>query len=177
MIVDGATHQGETIRLGEIDKAVLRQDDVNSMSKTSIMTLRIPIDVRRDLERLAAQLGYKPAQLGSRLVEEGLRRRHFPQIELRETAAGRVAYLKGKRLAAYWVVQRVRKGKSTEQIARDLDIPPAQVTAAIAYTEAFPDEVQLDIEEAEANRHWLEVQESAWSTGHPAQKHAVRRPT
>src|SRR5438105_12867564 len=136
------------------------------MNKTSIMTLRVPIGVRRTLERLAAQLGYKPAHLGARLVEEGLRRRHFPQIDLRETAAGRVAYLKGTRLAVYWVVQRVRKGMNAERVAHEFDLSPAQVNAALAYSQAFPAEMELDIEEAEANRHWLELQELAWQAGH-----------
>lgn len=140
------------------------------MNKTSIMTLRVPVGVRRALERLAAQLGYKPAHLGTRLVEEGLRRRHFPQIDLRDTAAGRVAYLKGTRLAVYWIVQRVRKGLSAEKVAREFDIPAAYITAALAYAEAFPAEIELDIEEAEANRRWLELQESAWHAGHPRQK-------
>jgi uncharacterized protein (DUF433 family) len=140
------------------------------MNKTSIMTLRVPVGVRRALERLAAQLGYKPAHLGARLVEEGLRRRNFPQIELRDTAAGRVAYLKGTRLAVYWIAEQIRKGASAEKVARDLDIAAAQVNAALAYAEAFPSEIELDAEEAGANRRWLELQESAWRTGHPGQK-------
>jgi uncharacterized protein (DUF433 family) len=144
------------------------------MNKTSIMTLRVPIGVRRALERLAAQLGYKPAHLGARLVEEGLRRRNFPQIDLRDTAAGRVAYLKGTRLAVYWIVQRVRKGINAESVGREFDISTAHVNAALAYSEAFPAEIGLDIEEAEANAHWLELQESAWHAGHPDLKGAAR---
>jgi len=137
------------------------------MNKTSVMTLRIPIALRRALERLATQLGYKPAHPGARLVEEGIRRRNFPQIELRDTAAGRVAYLKGTRLAVYWVVERVRKGLSAEKVAGELDISSSQVNAALAYSEAFRAEIEMDIEEAESNRHWLEVQESAWQAGLP----------
>ena len=138
------------------------------------MTLRVPVDVRRSLDRLAAQLGYKPAHLGARLVEEGLRRRHFPLIDLRDTAAGRVAYLKGTRLAVHWIVERVREGMRTETVAREFDISPAHVTAALAYAEAFPAEIELDNEEAKANRVWLETQESAWRTGHPGMKNAAK---
>src|SRR5205823_6377910 len=124
------------------------------MDKTSIMTLRVPLGVRRALERLAAQLGYKPAHLGVRLLEEGLRRRHFPQIDLRDTATGRVAYVKGTRLTVYWVLQRVRKGMTAERVAHEFDLSPAQVNAALAYSHAFPAEMELDVEEAEANRNW-----------------------
>ena len=106
-------------------------------------------------------------------MEEGLRRRNFPQIDLRDTAAGRVAYLKGTRLPVYWIVERVRKGAITETIARDSDVSPGQVSAALAYAEAFPSEIELDLEEAQSNRRWLELQESAWHAGHPNKKSPV----
>jgi uncharacterized protein (DUF433 family) len=144
------------------------------MSKTSIMTLRVPVGVRRSLERLAAQLGYKPAHLGARLVEEGLRRRHFPQIELRDTAAGRVAYLKGTRLAVYWLVERVRKGGTAQKVARDFEISAGQINAVLAYAAAFPAEIELDLEEAQSNREWLELHENAWHGGNPNQRRPIR---
>ena len=146
------------------------------MSKTSIMTLRLPTEVRRGVERLAAQLGYKPAHLSARLVEEGLRRRHFPQIDLRDTAAGRVAYLKGTRLAVYWLVERVREGMAAAKVAAEFEVSPAQINAALTYARAFPDEIQRDIEEAEENRRWLELQETALSERHDTDAVAMRAP-
>lgn len=71
---------------------------VGCMSKTSVMTLRLAPDVAKGVELLARRFGHKPSQMGARLVEEGLRRRNFPQIELRDTLAGRVAYLAGNPL-------------------------------------------------------------------------------
>ncbi len=141
------------------------------------MTLRLPLEVRRGVERLAARLGHKPAQLGARLIEEGLRRRDFPHIDLRDTGAGRVAYLAGTRLAVCWVVRRVRGGMRLEDFAREYDLPAARVTAALAYAEAFPGEIQRDLEEEEANRRWVEFQDQAWRSaqgttglGKPARK-------
>jgi len=136
------------------------------MSKSSVMTLRLPTEVRRAVERLAAQQGHKPAQIGARLVEEGIRRRHYPQIELRETAGGRVAYIKGTRLAVYWIAERVREGMNTERVAREFGISQAQVGAALAYSKAFAEEINTEIEEARANQTWLEAQEAAWRAGH-----------
>ena len=147
---------------------------VETMSKTSILTLRLPPNVRRGVERLASQLGYKPAQLGARLIEEGLRRRYFPNIELRDTAAGRVAYIKGTRLAVYWIVQRVREGMAPEKVSADFDLSAALVNAALAYAEAFRQEIDLDLEEAEANGRWLESEETAWRTSRPS-AHEERR--
>lgn len=136
------------------------------MSKTTVMTLRVAPEVRRGLERLAARSGHKPAQIGARLVEEGLRRREFPEIDLRETAAGRVAYLRGTRLAVHWLVQRVRSGMRIEEVAQGLDLSPAQINAALAYARAYAREIERDIEEAEANRKWLELQDSARHEAH-----------
>jgi uncharacterized protein (DUF433 family) len=144
------------------------------LNKTSIITLRIPVGVRRGLERLAAQLGYKPAHLGTRLVEEGLRRRHYPHIDLRDTAAGRVAYLKGTRLAVYWIAQRVEQGLSAQKVAREFDVAPEYVTSALAYAQAFPAEIQTDSEGAAANGRWIELQESAWRAGHPKGKRRTK---
>jgi uncharacterized protein (DUF433 family) len=79
-----------------------------------------------------------------------------------------VAYIKGTRLAVYWVVQRVRKGIGLEQLAEDLEVSVGQINAALAYAEAFREEIKLDLEEAESNRQWLELQEGAWRAGHPS---------
>lgn len=130
------------------------------MSETAVMTLRMPKGTKRGVERLAARFGHKPAQLGVRLIEEGLRRRDFPQIELRDTAAGRVAYLAGTRLAVYWVAGMVPAKMTPETFAREYDLTAERVRAALAYARAFPREMDSDRENAEANRKWIEVQEA-----------------
>lgn len=131
------------------------------MSKTVVMTLRLPVEVARKVERLAGRFGHKPAQLGARLVEEGLRRRDHPQIDLRDTAAGRVAYIGGSRFAVYWVVRAIHGGLTAEKFARQHELPVERVLAALAYAKAFPDEIDADQEQADANRKWLEDQESS----------------
>ena len=132
------------------------------MGKTIVMTLRLPVQVARGVERLAARFGHKPAQLGARLIEEGMRRRDFPQIDLRETAAGRVAYVGGTRFAVYWVVSTIRRGESAERFAKKYDLPLERVLAALGYAEAFPEEIEADLEQVNSNRKWLEQQEAAW---------------
>jgi uncharacterized protein (DUF433 family) len=134
-------------------------DDVG-VSETAVMTLRMPKGVKRGVERLAARFGHKPAQLGARLIEEGLRRRDFPHVELRETAAGRMAYVAGTRLAVHWVAERVARKISARSFAREHDLTTDHVRAALAYAQAFPDEIRSDREHAEANRKWIEVQDA-----------------
>jgi uncharacterized protein (DUF433 family) len=135
--------------------------DIWPMSKASVMTLRLSPEVARGVELLARRGGHRPAQVGARLVEEGLRRRDFPQIELRDTAAGRVGYLAGTRFAVYWVTRALRGGSTPEEFARKYALPVERVRGALAYAAAFPDEIEDDIARAEANRTWLESQQAA----------------
>ena len=135
------------------------------MSKTFVMTLRLPEEVGQGLVRLAARFGHKPAQIGARLVEEGLRHRDFPLIELRETAAGRIAHVKGTRFTVQWVAQAICEGLSAEQFAQDFNLSSAQVRAALAYAKAFPEEIAADAEHAAANQRWIEQQDAAWRAG------------
>jgi len=131
------------------------------MSETAVMTLRLPKGVKRSVERLAARFGHKPAQLGARLIEEGLRRRDFPHVDLRETAAGRVAYIGGTRFAVYWVAGIVPGKMSAEDFARQYELPVERVRAALAYAGAFADEIENDRAHAEANRKWIQRQDAA----------------
>ncbi len=133
------------------------------MSETAVMTLRLPKGVKRGVERLAARFGHKPEQLSARLIEEGLRRRDFPQIDFRETAAGRVAYLAGTRLAVYWLAGRVPAQVTVEAFATEHGLPPERVRAALAYAQAFPEEVASDQANAESNRQWVAVHDAAGS--------------
>ena len=128
------------------------------------MTLRLPKGVKRGVERLAARFGHKPAQLGARLIEEGLRRRDFPQIDLRETAAGRMAYIGGTRFAVYWVAGIVPGRMAVEAFAKEYDLPVERIRAALAYAHAFPDEIESDRAHAKTNRKWIEQQDAATRT-------------
>jgi len=135
--------------------------EIPAMSKTAVMTLRVPKDVKEGVERLAARFGHKPAQLGARLMEEGLRRRDFPQVDLRETAAGRVAYAGGTRLAVHWIAELVPKRLSVEAFAREYEVPVERVRAALSYARSFPDEMENDRAHAKANRQWIEAADAA----------------
>jgi len=135
------------------------------MSETAVMTLRLPKGVKRGVERLAARFGHKPAQLGARLIEEGLRRRDFPQIDLRETAAGRVAYVAGTRLAVHWIVGMVPRKMSVESFADQYGLAPERIRAALAYAKVFPEEIESDKAHAKTNRQWIEATDAA-ARGH-----------
>jgi uncharacterized protein (DUF433 family) len=130
------------------------------------MTLRLPEALGLDLERFAARQGHKPAQLGAWFMEEAIRRRKHPLIDLRETSAGRVAYANGTRFPVYWIATQIRGGQSADAFAKDFDLPVAQVRAALAYAEAYPEEMETDLDQVEDNLAWVKQQDAAWRTGH-----------
>lgn len=141
-----------------------------------MMTLRLPEALGVDVERFAARHGHKPAQLGAWLVDEGVRRRKHPLVDLRETSGGRMAYVYGTRFAVHWVVQQIRGGMSVEKVAQEFELPAAQVLAALAYTEAYPDEIAADMDRAQDNRNWIEEQDAAWRAGHKAKPQSAAKP-
>lgn len=148
---------------------------VCAMKETAVMTIRLPKEVKRSVERLAARFGHKPAQLGARFIEESLRRRQYPQVDLRETAGGRVAYIGGTRFAVYWVAGMVPDKLSVEDFAKEYELTAERVRAALAYARAFPEEIENDREQAMANRIWIEQQDAADLSRRPADGTAIAK--
>ena len=76
---------------------------------------------------MARRLGRAPSQTAAMLVDEGLRRDRFPLVEMRDTAAGRVAYIKGHRLPVWMMAERMWGGETPEQVAEDLGVPASMM--------------------------------------------------
>ena len=137
------------------------------------MTLRMPKGLKRGVERLAARFGHKAAQTGVRLIEEALRRRDFPHVDLRETAAGRVAYLGGTRFAVHWVSEMVPRKMTAEAFAREYELPVERVRMALAYAQTFADEIESDRAHAQANHQWIVAQAAAVRSHQSANGHGT----
>ena len=132
------------------------------MSRPYVITLRLPRDVGQGLQRQAIRTGHKPAYLGAMAVDEFVRRQTFPLIDFRETAAGRVAYVRGSRLAVYWLATGVRRLRGNiEKAALTWDLSPDKIRAALHYAETFPDEMKALQELADDNRNSLRRAEAS----------------
>src|ERR1041384_4825677 len=132
------------------------------MKNTYVMTLRLPKALGLDIERYSVRTGHKPAKLGAIAVDEFIRRRRFPLIDFRDTIGGRVAYVKGTRIAVYWLVDAIKMLRGSIQKASQLwDISPDKVRAALHYAEVYPDEMKAMQEQEDANRVLLEKAEAA----------------
>ena len=60
------------------------------------------------------------------------------------------------------------------EFVQEYDLPVERVRAALAYAEAFPEEIEADASHAEANHKWIEQQDAAWRGG--SQRNGKRPP-
>src|SRR6266496_1217719 len=106
------------------------------------MTVRLPKDLGLGVERYSARTGHKPAKLGALAVDEFMRRRSFPLIDFRETAAGRVAYVKGTRFAVYWLASAIKRlCGNIEKASLTWSLSLEKIRAALHYAESYPREI------------------------------------
>jgi len=119
------------------------------MSK--VVSIRLRDDQIARLQRAARQLGRRPSEAAALLLEESLREREFAFIEFRDSPVGRQAYLKGTRLAVWWVVAAVKNyAGGPAEMAKALRIPVTAVQAALAYAEAYREQIQAAIDDQPA---------------------------
>ncbi|MEK7676153.1 MAG: CopG family transcriptional regulator [Verrucomicrobiota bacterium] len=118
------------------------------MSASTVVSLRLPPEAATRLRQMARRMGRTASEVGAELVAESLRRAEFAFIDFRDSAAGRQAYIQGTRLAVWQVISLhgTYNGDVTKTAAH-LKWPEAKVHAAIAYTEAFPDEIEEALED------------------------------
>ena len=95
-------------------------------------------------------MGRTVSELAARMVIEGRRREDFAWIDFRQTPVGRLAYVQGTRQPVWWLARLARHFKADiGKLAKHLDLPAAQVKAALNYAAAFPDEIGAAIRDYE----------------------------
>ena len=121
------------------------------MATTTVVSVRLdPAEVEK-LKQLARRAGRTPSELGADLLSESIRRSDFAFIEFRDSASGRQACIQGTRLAVWQAVTVLRSyDGNVSKAAAHLRWPEAKVHAAVAYTKAFPAEIDEAIKENES---------------------------
>lgn len=119
---------------------------------STVVSTRLPDQTHERLQRFARRLGKTPSETSALLIEESLRQQDFPYIEFRQTPLGRHAHLKNSSLAV-WEVIRIAQGYGLDEqkTADHFQRPLAWVKSAILYAEAYPDEIQTAIADAQAS--------------------------
>lgn len=121
------------------------------MPPSTVVSLHLGPREAAKLKQLARRKGRTPSEVGADLLSESIRRSDFAFIEFRDSACGRQAYIQGTRLAVWQAVTVLRAHSSdVTKASAHLRWPEAKMHAAIAYTKAFPNEVEEAIRENEA---------------------------
>ena len=122
-----------------------------SPTRSTVISMRLPLASSTRLKRMANRHGWTPSDASARLVEEGLRRSEFAFIDFRDSPAGRQACLQGSSLAVWEIMLLVRSyNNDRNAVAKHLRWPQAKVQAAVNYAEAFPAEIDEALAENEA---------------------------
>ena len=121
------------------------------MAATTVVSVRLDPDEVERLKQLARRAGRTPSEIGADLLSESIRRSDFAFIEFRDSASGRQAYIQGTRLAVWQAITVLRTyDGNVAKAAAHLKWPEAKMHAAIAYTKAFPSEIEEAIKENES---------------------------
>jgi uncharacterized protein (DUF433 family) len=102
---------------------------------------RVPARYERLVTKQARAARTSKSDLVARYVIEKSLETEFPGISFRDSLSGREAYLTGHRIAVWEVVAVHEETKSAEKTARHFGWPRLLVKRALAYANAFPEEI------------------------------------
>ena len=136
------------------------------MNATATLSIRIPQQTRRWLERFAKRRG-SAGMAASRILEEARRREDFPAVEFRDTPLGRVAYVQGTRVQLAFVYGQMQRAPAldAEKLAKSFAWPLWKARGALAYIDEFAAECRQEWEDLESVE-WPELQRVLPHTEH-----------
>lgn len=121
------------------------------MATSAVFSFRLPSKRAEDLKRIARQMRRSAAEVAAHFVDEGLRQAEFDWVEFRDSALGRQAYIKGSRVAVWQVVKLLGSCRGRlRKTAQHLGWPEARVRAALDYAQAFREEIDQAIADAQS---------------------------
>jgi hypothetical protein len=126
------------------------------MSASATLSIRIPQQTRRWLERFAKRRG-SAGMAASRILEEARRREDFPAVEFRDTPLGRVAYVQGTRVQVAFVYGQVLADPalSAQNLVESLAWPFWKARSVLAYLKEF---------DTECRQEWEDLESAEWPT-------------
>ena len=119
------------------------------MATSTTLSIRVPTETRRWLERFSQSRGSAGAA-AARLVEEAKRREMFRAIEFRDTPFGRVAWVQGTRIQAAFAWLTARDyGFDAGKVARHFTWPLWKAESVLGYAQTYRDEIEKDAQALE----------------------------
>ena len=113
------------------------------MTKEATVSVRLTAREKSSLDADARLKGVPSSTAAAAYIAEGVRRSRFPAIEFRNGQPGRVAYLGGSRWPVWMIIELMREldGDVAEAV-KLIRKPAALVRMALAYADAYPQEIK-----------------------------------
>ena len=108
---------------------------------TAYVSGRVPLRYERLVVKQARAARTSKSNLVARYVMEKSLENEFLGISFRDSLSGREAYLSGHRVAVWEVAEVYAELKSVEKTADHFHWPSVLVKRALAYSKAFPEEI------------------------------------
>ena len=118
------------------------------MSATATLSIRVPLETRRWLERFAKRRG-SAGMAATRILEEARRREDFPAVDFRDTRLGRVAFVQGTRVQVGFVYGQMLGDSrvNAEKLAESFAWPRWKAAGVLAYLQEFAEECRQEWED------------------------------
>jgi hypothetical protein len=118
---------------------------------SKVMSIRFQDQQVTRLGRISRRLGKAPSETVALLVEEALRMAEHPQVDFRDSLAGRQAYVKGSGLAV-WEVAMIARGFDGDvgKVASYLHWSPERAQAALTYMRDYREEIDAELADNDA---------------------------
>lgn len=112
------------------------------MTKDATVSVRLTARDKFSLDADARMKGIPSGTAAAVYISEGVRRSRFPAIEFRDGQPGRVAYLVGTRWPVWLIVELLAELQDDLKAAvKQIRKPAALITMALAYADAYPQEI------------------------------------
>jgi hypothetical protein len=112
-------------------------------TKEATVSVRLTALEKSGLDADARMKGIPSGTAAAAYIAEGVRRSRFPAVDFRDGQPGRVAYLVGSRWPVWMIVELMRELEGDLVAAVKLIRKPAAlVRMALAYADAYPQEIK-----------------------------------
>ena len=129
--------------------------------KTQPVSLRIPADIRAQIEETARRSGRDFSSVAKEMLAEAIKMRRIPGIVFADGPSGRVARVAGTGLEVFEIIRAFRDmDEDWERLRAAYHwLSENQLRAALAYAAAYPEEIG---ERLRADERW--TPETLWAT-------------
>jgi len=111
------------------------------LTKGQPFSVRLQEETERLVEAEARRTRRTKSAVVEALTEEAARARRFPGVAFRGDDARRRAWVIGSGLDVWELIQMLEEFGSPEALVADTQVSPPQVRLAVAYRDAYPEEI------------------------------------